>query len=764
MGSDRERVSYDANQQYRAVVAQQGRVILEADWNEAQQIASEEQREHLLDIIGSSCTPDDGYRVLETGSVPLPPFDFLIQKGTMYVGGMRAVLPNTIQYSEQSDWLDWNGDPEWVDPSTPKNTPEFIYLLLREQEISAVEDSTLREPALGGPDTTQRTRLIQRIVRLNTEGKTCETALDLAQKQWLERGLRFDSQTMRLMSAATLQVSFLESATPPDLCDPEARGGYLGAENQLIRVKISAVDAANNQYKLVWGFDNASFLYRVSAINSTTLTLQSQPVDDFHRPRTSQAVEVLRSAARLSNKEYVAAANGSITTLTAPYSPDTQTVTLPAPLPAEYLDSDQTPQLFLRVWEEELLFTPGNPVSLGKTGLQVTLGISGGQPFHMGDYWFFAVRPTTPSAVYPQRYLDAPQTPEGPRLWVCPLAVIEVIGAAARSIRILQDCRHKFRSLCEVGGGDTVTADFAHICAINWVHPTPPLANPTNLTSTANLNRDGVLIAFDRPVLNSDIHQQSFMVLVKHRDDRSNTDCWCELPIKRVGGVQFERACEILSGFTETNDPNAAVNGAQFRPGLNFVATQEYRVLLKGNFIRDAKNEKGIDADHLPPWLPKRPTGDGNEGGTFESWFVTVAPVPAKVIRVEPPNGAEFNSSGEAPTIPPPPDFVEIFFDKSLQGATVNANTVRVLRSIDSMPAESWLGTVAYDDATQSARFTPQLQFGTGPSTTRIFTLTLFGDGPNRILDVDGLALDGNSDGSPGGDFTSTFTVFHISG
>ena len=35
MGSDRARVSYDANQQYRAVVAQQGRVTLEADWNEA---------------------------------------------------------------------------------------------------------------------------------------------------------------------------------------------------------------------------------------------------------------------------------------------------------------------------------------------------------------------------------------------------------------------------------------------------------------------------------------------------------------------------------------------------------------------------------------------------------------------------------------------------------------------------------------------------------------------------------------------------------
>ncbi len=48
----------------------------------------------------------------------------------------------------------------------------------------------------------------------------------------------------------------------------------------------------------------------------------------------------------------------------------------------------------------------------------------------------------------------------------------------------------------------------------------------------------------------------------------------------------------------------------------------EARVVVKGDFIRDAKHGQGVDADHLPPWLPSRPTGDGIEGGTFESWFI----------------------------------------------------------------------------------------------------------------------------------------------
>jgi hypothetical protein len=134
--------------------------------------------------------------------------------------------------------------------------------------------------------------------------------------------------------------------------------------------------------------------------------------------------------------------------------------------------------------------------------------------------------------------------------------------------------------------------------------------------------------------------------------------------------------------------------------------------------------------------------------------------VPAKVIRVVPPDGAEFDT-GEG-NLPRPPSTIEIFFDKSLQGATVNGNTIRVVRSEDGGPALPWPGTVTYDEATRSARFTPQQPFGTPPPVLRRYTLTVFGDGADRILDADNLPLDGNGDGSPGGNFTSTFTVTHI--
>jgi hypothetical protein len=149
--------------------------------------------------------------------------------------------------------------------------------------------------------------------------------------------------------------------------------------------------------------------------------------------------------------------------------------------------------------------------------------------------------------------------------------------------------------------------------------------------------------------------------------------------------------------------------------------------------------------------------------GNFSFELSVVAPqVPAKVIRVEPPDGAKFDT-GEG-NLPPPPAFIDIFFDKSLQGHTVDANTVRVVRSESGGPAQPWPGTATYSDATQSAQFTPQQPFVGSPLEEGfVYTLTVFGDGPG-ILDVDGLALDGNGDGSPGGNFTSTFTFTQIIG
>jgi hypothetical protein len=131
----------------------------------------------------------------------------------------------------------------------------------------------------------------------------------------------------------------------------------------------------------------------------------------------------------------------------------------------------------------------------------------------------------------------------------------------------------------------------------------------------------GLLVAFDKPVRNGDIHSQSFIVLEGHRDESTGSMCWCELPSEHIGGIQFTESCKITREF-EPPPSSGLVNGAQFVPLSQLSSGVIYRVVLKGDFIRDEKH-RGVDADHLPPWFPARRyhTGDGVQGGTFESWF-----------------------------------------------------------------------------------------------------------------------------------------------
>jgi len=53
-----------------------------------------------------------------------------------------------------------------------------------------------------------------------------------------------------------------------------------------------------------------------------------------------------------------------------------------------------------------------------------------------------------------------------------------------------------------------------------------------------------------------------------------------------------------------------------FRPG-------EYRVIFRGDYVR-GRGKRAVDADHLPRWVgsPGYRSGDGIEGGLFESWLV----------------------------------------------------------------------------------------------------------------------------------------------
>lgn len=493
MPSDRTRTSDDLRQRYKAVVMQQGRVILDRDFNALQEILDGRIAAEALDEIGPCGTPDDGFAISLPGSIASTPFshshstphlwDFLIAPGTMYVGGHRVVLPPAA--ANQPAWSYFH-QPDWIDPppmagsgGDSRSVPphEYVYLHVSEQEVGAVEDPDLLDVALGGPDTSQRVRLMWRVERIPVDADGCASALSQAMARWASDGYLFDPTTMRLLPQARLQVGFAATPATSSPCDPVAQGGYLGAENQLIRLQIAAPTPSGGS-QLLWGYDDASFLYRFTPKpDGKTLVLLQVPVDAYHCPAPNQVVEVLRTAVILGTSpdetdptgtgrivRCVAEATGRVATV-ASYSTGDNTVTLTTQLSPSELN-DPNP-LFLRIWQGQQSIGPSSQAitltdatTRTSPGIQVTVAVPPGgpqgAPLPAGAYWMIAVRPSTPQAVYPERYLTGPQPPDGARQWICPLAVIRwfrddaSVPASSGPSDPVTDCRNTFLNLVEL--------------------------------------------------------------------------------------------------------------------------------------------------------------------------------------------------------------------------------------------------------------------------------------------------------------------------
>jgi hypothetical protein len=123
-------------------------------------------------------------------------------------------------------------------------------------------------------------------------------------------------------------------------------------------------------------------------------------------------------------------------------------------------------------------------------------------------------------------------------------------------------------------------------------------------------------------------------------------------------------------------------------------------------------------------------------------------PQPAVVTAVQPTNGQIFVNNA--------PNNVTLTFSKDLSPASVNTGSVQVMNPAGQIVP----GSVSYNAASRTAVFTPQgpfTQFMTGQESE--FTVIARGSGPGPIMDTDNLALDGDANGSPGGNFTSKFVI-----
>ena len=463
---DISREAFDPRKRYSSVRMQQGRVIVDDDWNANERIENEDRRRARVAIIGPSGSPDQGFRINNPPRVTNNLIDFDILPGSFYLGGLRLEIDQQESYRTQKDWLQ---QPHAIDPGPDAERYDLVYLEAWQQPVGAVEDSELFEVALGGPDTSMRIRNMYRI-RLEPDVKSndCALAWQKLVKGWTANKKGTLNQEHERIPDVTLTVSYSSSGVQNDLCTPSVAGGYLGAENQAIRVQF--VD--NDHF--TWGFDNASPLYRVE-VNTTgeTVTLLTDPKDQAHWPLAGQIVEILPWSAVLPNGEKLAEIQKHLSGVKSSYDPDEGTLTLTTPLSKDFgkewtSRADKTElqkpseYFFMRVWnrgadrtsEPEIAFTPGAPVSLGNTGLQVTIS---GDDRIPGDYWIIAARPETPNTVVPWE-LEEGIAPHGVRRFYAPLAVIQWKSSEGGiEGKVVHDCRRIFHPLTDLQGCCTVT-------------------------------------------------------------------------------------------------------------------------------------------------------------------------------------------------------------------------------------------------------------------------------------------------------------------
>jgi hypothetical protein len=167
--------------------------------------------------------------------------------------------------------------------------------------------------------------------------------------------------------------------------------------------------------------------------------------------------------------------------------------------------------------------------------------------------------------------------------------------------------------------GVGIDPDYCHICDVNWKHNGE---GPPTL-----LQQRSLVIAFDNEVESVDLHEQSVMVEVRHR--AAGVECWCQPQEMRIVAGRLEQRCNAHSPFHPVNAaPGVFADAVQIVLGSisPILQSPAVRVRVKGDFIRGRHHVTGtfhgVDGNHLPDWLPVRKTGDGIEGGTFESWFM----------------------------------------------------------------------------------------------------------------------------------------------
>ena len=284
MKDDVSRSTFRKNKHYRKVRMQQGRVQVDADWNEQADIQAYYDATTLRDIIGKSGTSseNDGFRITIHKNT------YQIGEGRYYVNGWLAENPRDVDGRDQIPHPSGNHDSV---PNKMSDGRYLAYLDVWERHITALDDPHILESALGGADTTTRSKIEWqvRLQRIDEDYLEKKKSL-LAQLPGTTEGIL--SSIYDLLRPAQSGTLCARSKRPEtdmtskdEFCMLPPKAGYRSLQNRLYRVEIhKAGKAGDGGATFKFSKDNASLVANITKIQSGKLYIESvgkDIIDDF---------------------------------------------------------------------------------------------------------------------------------------------------------------------------------------------------------------------------------------------------------------------------------------------------------------------------------------------------------------------------------------------------------------------------------------------------------------------------------------------------
>jgi Family of unknown function (DUF6519) len=461
MYGDLSRTTFRPAKRYSAVLAQQGRVQLDADANEQAAIQLHQARTLAADLIGQHGGPVTalGFQVSHVPGDRAPD-DLTIGGGRYYVDGIlvdadrpepgvaaeedepceedrRAARHDAEDNGDPPAWTYWDQPDAYRDPDRPEDRlpsafPYLVYLDVWERSVTAAEDPEIREVALGAaqPDTTARIKTVWQVLPLPAADLGGELGDDDARrKAFAVWAAARETPTARLAVRAERPGRADED---PCLVRPDAR--YRGPENQLYRIEIHSGGEAGGCATFKWSRENGSVVFPVSGLDGTWAELATLGADAKLDLAAGDWVEVVDSAYAVRGEP------APLLRVEEVDLPGRRVRLSTEPPPGPGRAADRHP--FLRRWDHRSTGGHGAP-GLDGGALKVVEGrwidledgvqvwFRPGGSYRFGDHWTVPARAVTGTVEWPRDRAGQPllQPPAGVTHHYAPLAWVDGRGA-----------------------------------------------------------------------------------------------------------------------------------------------------------------------------------------------------------------------------------------------------------------------------------------------------------------------------------------------